>query len=103
MKVEEMALRSEIRQMLNEAGFNRNTIKDLVKETIRSIVEAQVKQALAERREKDIDGIVSDCIRTCLHNEIRRTTENIIQNKLRWMTFDVNVDIPTEDESKKEE
>lgn len=25
-----MALRSEIRQMLNEAGFNRNTIKSIV-------------------------------------------------------------------------
>ena len=26
MRVEEMALRSEIRQMLNEAGFNKNTL-----------------------------------------------------------------------------
>ena len=33
MRVEEMALRSEIRQMLNEAGLNRETIKQMVKET----------------------------------------------------------------------
>ena len=30
MKSEEMALKSEIRQMLNEAGFNREYINDIV-------------------------------------------------------------------------
>lgn len=51
MKVEEMALRSEIRQMLNEAGFTRETIKQLVKESIDEVVKNQVNQVLMERKE----------------------------------------------------
>lgn len=29
MKVEEIALRHEIRQMMNEAGINKNVIRDM--------------------------------------------------------------------------
>lgn len=29
MRVEEIALRQEIRQMLNEAGINKNTLRDM--------------------------------------------------------------------------
>ena len=43
MRVEEIALRSEIRQMLNEAGFNKNTLKDLVKEVLREEIEKAVQ------------------------------------------------------------
>ena len=35
MNVEEIALRREIRQMLNEAGFNKNTLKDEVKAVLK--------------------------------------------------------------------
>lgn len=55
MRVEEMALRSEIRQMLNEAGFNKNTLKDLVKEVLNEEVEKAVKQAV---NETDFDGYI---------------------------------------------
>ena len=48
MRVEEMALRSEIRQMLNEAGFNKNTLKDLVKEVLQEELRKAIKQANAE-------------------------------------------------------
>lgn len=43
MRVEEMALRSEIRQMLNEAGFNKNTLKDLVKEVLKEELNKAIK------------------------------------------------------------
>ena len=31
MNVEQIAIRQEVRQMLNEAGINKNTLKDMVK------------------------------------------------------------------------
>lgn len=34
MKIEEIYMRQEIRQMLNEAGITKNTLKDMVKEVL---------------------------------------------------------------------
>lgn len=42
MRVEEIALRQEIRQMLNEAGYNRNTLKELVKEVMHEELKAAI-------------------------------------------------------------
>lgn len=101
MKVEEMALRSEIRQMLNEAGFNRDAIKQLVKESIDDIVENQVNQVLMERKEKDLGKVVEEYIDSRLYRQIQNCTVDVIRNKLRWMDFKVNVQIDNEAESEK--
>lgn len=98
MKVEEIALRSEIRQMLNEAGFNRNTIKELVRESINDIVKNQVNQVLMEREEKDLDTAVSNYIDSKLYNNIRNSTERVIREKLSSMKFKVDVHVNTEAE-----
>lgn len=95
-----MALRSEIRQMLNEAGFNRNTIKELVKESIDDIVKNQVNQVLMERREQDLETVVSDYLDRCLHKDIYRCAENVIKDKLRWMDFNFNLEV-NEDQGRK--
>lgn len=100
MRVEEMALRSEIRQMLNEAGFNRETIKQLVKDSIDDIVKNQVNQVLMERKEKDLGEVVSDCIESKLYAQIRNVSESVIKDKLRWMKFNVNVNVCNESENK---
>lgn len=100
MRVEEMALRSEIRQMLNEAGFNRETIKQLIKDSIDDIVKNQVNQVLMERTEKDLNKVVSEYINNRLYTQIRNTSESVIRDKLKWMKFDVNVNVQNELESK---
>ena len=102
MRVEEMALRSEIRQMLNEVGFNRETIKEMVRNSIDDIddiVKNQVNQVLMERKEKDLGEVVSDYIESKLYTQIRNTSESVIRDKLRWMKFNVNVNVQTEEES----
>ena len=101
MKIEEMALRSEIRQMLNEAGFNRETIKQLVKDSIDDIVKGQVNQVLMERKEKDLAEVVSEYIDNRLYSQIRTTAESVIRDKLRWMDFAVNVEVNNKVESEK--
>lgn len=100
MRVEEIALRSEIRQMLNEAGFNRETLKHLVKESIDDIVKNQVNQVLMERKEKDLEKVVSDYLDSRMNMIIRNCTESVIREKLRWMdlTVSVHVDNKVENE-----
>lgn len=93
MKVEEMALRSEIRQMLNEAGFTRETIKQLVKESINDIVKNQVNQVLMERKEKNLSEVVSDYLDGKLYRQIQNSAESVIKDKLRWLDFSINVQV----------
>lgn len=93
MRIEEMALRSEIRQMLNEAGFNRETIKQLVKESIDDIVRNQINQALKERPEQNVEEAVSKYLDGRISNTIRSTAADVIREKLRWMNFRVEVNI----------
>lgn len=102
MRVEEMALRSEIRQMLNEAGFNRETIKQMVKESINDIVKNQVNQVLMERRQEDLSEAVSNYLDDRMYRLIQNSTESVVKNKLRWLDFVVNVQVndKTENEDK---
>lgn len=97
MRVEEMALRSEIRQMLNEAGFNRNTIKQMIKESIDEIVKNQVNQVLMERKEKDLGGVVEAYLDNKLQRQIQNCASDVIRQKLRWMDFKVNVQVNTKE------
>ena len=99
MKAEEMMLRSEIRQMLNEAGFNRETIKQLVKDSIDNIVKNQVNQVLMERKEKDLSEVVSDYLNSRMYRQIRDSAESIIKEKFRWLDFSVNVQVNNKAES----
>ena len=93
-----MALRSEIRQMLNEAGFNRNTIKELIKESLDDIVKSQVNQVIMEREEKDLAGVVSADIERRVNRIVKDTAEQVIREKIRWMRFNVNVEVRNEKE-----
>lgn len=48
MTSEEILMRREIRQMLNEIGINKNTLKDTVKEVLHEECQKACKQAMAE-------------------------------------------------------
>lgn len=43
MRVEEIAMRQEIRQLLSEAGLNRESIRQLAEQVLKEEVEKQVK------------------------------------------------------------
>ena len=100
MRVEEIALRSEIRQMLNEAGFNRDTIKQLVKEAIDDVVRNQVNQVLMERKEGNLEEVVSNYLDSSLRSQIRGCAERVIKEKLQRMNFNVNVEITGQESEK---
>lgn len=92
MKVEEIAIRQEARQMLNEAGINKNTLKDMVKDILDEKIERAIQQALHER---DIDGAVSRkierCIETQANNIVREEIRRKISSIFDRMTVDVTI------------
>lgn len=95
MRVEEMALRSEIRQMLNEAGFNKNTIKDLVKEVLQEELNKAIKQSIGETNydiigytKKNIDSIINKTTERVVREKI---TDAIVGNYFKRMKVDVNI------------
>lgn len=95
MRVEEMALRSEIRQMLNEAGFNKNTLKDLVKEVLKEELNKAINQAVAETN-YDIVGYTMKNIDTIINKTTERVvrekiTDAIVGNYFNRMKVDVNI------------
>lgn len=93
MKAEEMMFRSEIRQMLNEAGINRETVKQMVRETLDDIVKTQVNQVLMERKEADLAEVVEGYLNDRMWKIVRDTTEAVVKDKMRWYDFSVNVNV----------
>lgn len=92
MRVEEIAIRQEARQMLNEGGINQNTLKDMVREILNEKLDKAIYQAL---HEKDVDGAIEDKIEWCIQqkandivrDEIRRKVGSIFDH----MTVYVNI------------
>jgi len=75
MTAEQIIMRQEIRQMLNEAGINKNTLKDMVKEVLGEEINKAVRQALNERDFEDetrkrvdsnFDRVIRDIIKECV-------------------------------------
>ena len=69
MRVEEIALRQEIRQMLNEAGINRETLREMTQNAIKEEVDKQVKFKLSQTNimsmvslNKYVSCVTKDCI-----------------------------------------
>lgn len=92
MRVEEIAIRQEARQMLNEAGINQNTLKDMVKEILDEKLEKAIYQALHER---DVNQAVSNKIKQCMNNKANQIVREEIRRKINGI-FDhmtVSVDI----------
>lgn len=107
MKVEEIALRSEIRQMLNEAGFNKNTLKDLVKEVLQEELQKAVKQAVEETNcdvmgytKKNIDSLINKTTEKVVREKI---TDAIVGNYFKRMKVDVHIDPIMSDKTESEE
>lgn len=94
MKVEEMALRSEIRQMLNEAGFNKETLKNLVKDVLHEEVRKAINQGI---HESDFDGMVQRTVESICRDTAKEHLKRVISDRIvgDWfnkMKVDVNIE-----------
>lgn len=94
MRVEEIALRQEIRQMLNEAGINKNTLFEMAKEVMHEEIEKQVKNSI---NQSNINGIVYRKINSYELNEmIRAAIRKEISEAVR-INIDVKATVPQKD------
>lgn len=91
MRVEEIALRQEIRQMLNEAGINKNSLHEMAKEVMQEEIAKQVKNAI---NQSNIDGIVYRKVNSYeLKDMMREAIRKEISEAVR-ISIDVKAVIP---------
>lgn len=82
--------------MLNEAGINKNTLKDMVKEVLHEEIEKATKQAI---NETDIDG----AIKKRMDNSFTRVVKDVTKEAIRERTssnfnrMTIQVDITDKD------
>lgn len=81
MKAQEMALRSEIRQMLNEAGYNKNTLKTLVKQVLQEELKKAINQAIHETN-CDINGYINSNINSLINKAVDKSVKEKITDKI---------------------
>jgi hypothetical protein len=79
MTVEQIAIRQEIRQLLNEAGINKNTMKDMVKEVIDEELAKAVKQVM---HEMDLDSKISRATKVDIEEKIKKEIQNSIRDRV---------------------
>lgn len=91
MKAEEIMIRSEIRQMLNEAGLNRDTLRGYVEEAVKEIVTKQVNQELD--RIGGLDRLVNNAVHSRANATIDNEVRKVMADKLRGIKFDVHIDV----------
>lgn len=96
MTVEQIAIRQEVRQMLNEAGINKAILKDMVKEVLKEELEKAIKQALAET---DTKGEIAKKVEWCINNSASSIARREIQRKVDsiFNKMIISVDIKDED------
>lgn len=70
MKVAEIALRQEIRQMLNEAGINKTTLREMAESIMHEEIEKQVKNTVSQT---NMNKIVHDKFRSYGLNDVIQT------------------------------
>ncbi len=90
MTVQEMALRNEVRQMMCEAGFNKETLKEEVKKLIKDVIAESVKQACAET---NVESIVRQFIRNDAKSVIEKKIADEVFEGLRYRMKSADVNI----------
>lgn len=86
MRVEEIAIRQEVRQMLAESGLNRNTLREMAEQTLKEQIEKQVKLAV---QRIDVNAIVR-------HEMESYVGQSVLRDAIRLEVRDrvkINVDV----------
>lgn len=90
MRVENIVMRQEIRQMLNEVGINKDTLRDMTKEVLREEIGKQIKKV----------GNIGDMVTLMVRNKVsdrmpydfNHLLREVIKEEIRNL-MDVKVDV----------
>lgn len=88
MKIEDIALRHEIRQMMSEAGINKNTIREIAEQVLKEEIDKQIKNIF---HQTNIDALVRSKINTY---ELKNMWQTAIDKAIR-NAVNISVDVKT--------
>lgn len=92
MTVEQIAVRQEVRQLLNEAGINKNTMKEIVREVIDEELTKAVKQVM---QEMNLTGIINQAtngnIQKLVKEEIRAAVNTRVNGYFNKISVSVDI------------
>lgn len=97
MQAAEIALRQEIRQMLNEAGINKTTLREMAESIMQEEIEKQVKNAVSQT---NMNRIIHD--KFCsygLNDVIQDTIRKVITES---MDIHININAVVDQKEKTE-
>lgn len=77
MTAGEIALRQEMRQLMAEAGVNKNTIKEMAEQVLKEEIEKRVKQLLDQ---VNTDAIVQSTLRSF---DFKQALRNAVASEVR--------------------
>lgn len=99
MTVEQIAVRQEVRQLLNEAGINKNTMKEIVKEVIEEEMSKAVKQVMIEM---NLMGAINQATNGNIQKLVREELRAAINTRVNgyFNRINVSVDILNSDGDK---
>ena len=90
MTVEQIAIRQEVRQLLSEAGINKNIMKDLVREVISEEMTKAVRQVM---HEMDIDTIIHNKTSGSLQDAVRKELRESIDQRVKGVFNRMNITV----------
>lgn len=88
MTVEQIAIRQEVRQLLNEAGINKNTLKEMVKEVLSEEIQKACVQAM---NEKDTTSLINERMDNAIRNVLKTEVRDELSRRFRSMSVTVDV------------
>ncbi len=91
MNAQEIAVRQEIRQLLAEAGINKETIKDFAKQCIQESVNKGIKQAYAELDTETLERIARNEVKSMAVSQIRNDIRGPVENALKNMKITIEI------------
>ena len=92
MTIEEIAIRQEIRQMLTEAGINRNTLKDMAKAVLEEEIAKACKQALAETNVQGrVDGFIAYNLQSAVRDAVAKELRDVVRSRVYNMSISVDI------------
>ena len=92
MTVEQIAIRQEVRQMLSEAGINKNTMKEMVREVIDEELHKAVKQVMCEMdMESRINNLANYNLQEKIRKEIRASVDERVKGVFNRMAITIDI------------
>lgn len=92
MTVEQIVMRQEIRQILNEAGINKNTMKELVRDVISEEMVKAIKQVMHEMDlDEQIRTRTNNSLQDVVRREVRDSVDRRVKSVFDRMTITIDV------------